>query len=140
MRRGDPQVKMLLSVSKGPIKSATWLIQPVDDSDEEKEIAAFIDHVLFEDMGLSDGSKVKTFSEFITEALTFIEFGHSVFEVTHKLVENHPRFGTYHRISHLGFRPQRTIFDWNFNRHGTIKTLRPLVPSGQRPLSLQTHC
>ena len=42
MRRSDPQVKMLLSVSKGPIKSATWLIQPVDDSDEEIEIAAFL--------------------------------------------------------------------------------------------------
>ncbi len=130
MRRSDPQVKMLLSVSKGPIKSATWLIQPVDDSDEEIEIAAFIEHVLFNDIGFSDGSKRKTFSEFITEALTFIEFGHSVFEVTHKLVENHPRFGTYHGIADLGFRHQRSIFEWNLNRNGSIKNVRQLVPSG----------
>jgi len=130
MRRSDPQVKMLLSVSKGPIKSATWLIQPVDDSDEEMEISAFIEHVLFNDMGFSDGSKRKTFSEFITETLTFIEFGHSVFEVTHKLVENHPRFGTYHGIADLGFRHQRSILEWNLRMNGSIDNIRQCVPSG----------
>lgn len=130
MRRSDAQIKMLLSVSKGPIKSATWLIQPVDDSDEEMNIAAFIEHILFEDIGFSDGSKRKTFSEFITEALTFIEFGYSVFEVTHKLVENHPRFGTYHGIADLGFRHQRSILEWHLNRNGSIKEIRQWVPSG----------
>lgn len=137
MRRGDAQVKMLLSVSKGPIKSATWLIQPVDDSEEEIEIAAFIEHILFNDIGLPDGSKRKTFSEFITEALTFIEFGHSVFEVTHKLVENHPRFGTYHGLADLGFRHQRSILEWNLNTNGSIKNIRQCVPSGD--LAVDVH-
>jgi len=137
MRRSDPQVKMLLSVSKGPIKSATWLIQPVDDSDEEMEIAAFIEHVLFNDMGFKDRSKRKTFSEFITEILTFIEFGHSVFEVTHKLVENHPRFGTYHGIADLGFRHQRSILEWNLRMNGSIDNIRQCVPSGD--LMIDVH-
>ena len=121
MRRSDPQVAMLLSVVKDPIKSATWGIRAVDDSDEEKEIAEFVEHVLFKDMGYSDGSKVKTFSEFIIEVLTFIEFGYSVFEVVHKLVENHPTWGTYHGIADIAFRHQRSIIEWHLNQNGSIR-------------------
>ena len=130
MRRADPQVAMLLSVVKDPIKSATWGIRAVDDSDEEKEIAEFVEHVLFKDMGYSDGSKVKTFSEFIIEALTFVDFGFSVFEVVHKLVENHPVFGTYHGIADIAFRHQRSILEWHLNKNGSIREVRQFVGSG----------
>lgn len=130
MRRADPQVAMLLSVVKDPIKSATWGIRAVDDSEEEKEIADFVEHVLFKDMGYSDGSKVKTFSEFIIEALTFVEFGYSVFEVVHKLVENDPVFGTYHGIADIAFRHQRSIIEWHLNQNGSIREVRQFVGSG----------
>ena len=130
MRRADPQVAMLLSVVKDPIKSATWGIRAVDDSDEELEIAEFVEHVLFKDMGYSDGSKVKTFSEFIIEALTFVEFGFSVFEVVHKLVENHPVYGTYHGIADIAFRHQRSILEWHLNKNGSIREVRQFVGSG----------
>jgi len=45
MRRSDSQVAMLLAVVKNPIKSARWGIVAVDDSDQEKEKAAFVEHL-----------------------------------------------------------------------------------------------
>ena len=42
MRRSDDQVKMLLRVVKNPIVSASWDIEPVDDSEEEKKIRDFV--------------------------------------------------------------------------------------------------
>lgn len=137
MRRSDGQVRMLLSVVKNPIKSATWGIVPVDDSDEEKEKAAFIEHIFFNDMGFPDESKVKTFSEFIAEALTFSEFGYSVFEIIHKVVENHPRFGTYIGLADLAFRHQKTIFQWHLNQNGSIKSIRQFVPSGDLSVDVE---
>lgn len=130
MRRSDGQVKMLLSVFKNPIKAAKWGIEAVDDSDKEKEIADFVEHVLFNDMGYSDGSKVKTFSEFIGEALTMAEFGFSCFEIIHKNVENHPTFGNYLGIADLAYRHPRSILQWHLNKNGSIKNVRQLVTSG----------
>jgi hypothetical protein len=127
MRRSDAQVKMLLSVVKNPILSASWGVQPVDDSDEEKEIAAFAEHVLFHDIGYKDGSKEKTFRQFMREALTMIEFGHSVFEVVHKVVMNNPKFGNYIGLSDLSWRSPKTIYEWHLARNGSLDCIRQVT-------------
>lgn len=106
MRRSDSQVIMLLSAVKNPIKSANWEIESADDSEEAKKEAALIRHILFDDLD-------QTWQEFIGEALSFVEFGHSVFERTHKVVLNHPDFGNYNGIQSLSFRSQRTIERWH---------------------------
>lgn len=127
MRRSDGQVKMLLSVVKNPILSASWGVEPVDDSDEEKEIAAFAEHILFHDIGYEDGSKEKTYRQFLREALTFIDFGHSVFEVVHKPVFNHPRFGNYLGLKDLSFRSQKTLEEWHIARNGALSYIRQVT-------------
>ena len=124
MRRSDAQVKMLLTVVKNPILSASWGIEPVDDSEEEKEIAAFAEHVMFNDIGYVDGSKEKTFRQFIREALTMIDFGHSVFEIVHKVRMDHPRFGNYVGLQDLAFRSQKTIEEWYISRNGSLDAIR----------------
>lgn len=124
MRRSDAQVKMLTSLIKNPIKSATWTIEAVDDSDEEKEIAAFIEHVLFNDMGYPDGSKHKSWVAFLHEALSFIDFGHSVFEIVHKVVSDHPKWGNYVGLKDLAFRSQKTVERWELNKNGSIKFIQ----------------
>lgn len=106
MRRSDPQVKMCLSAVKNPIKSATWDIEPGDDSDEAKADADFVKHVLFEGME-------RPFKKTISEALTAVEFGFCVLEVVDSVVVGHPTFGSYNGIRKLGFRSQRTIERWN---------------------------
>lgn len=109
MRRSDAQVMMLLAATKNPIKAATKDIEAADDSEEEEKIADLVKHVLFDDMD-------QTFDSFLEEALTVVDFGHSIFEVTHKAVLNHPVYGNYNGIQSLGFRSPRTIERWNLNK------------------------
>ena len=68
MRRSDYQIAMLLSGVKNPIIAANWGIEAVDDTPEEKEIAEFVNFALFDDMGYPDGSKSKSFRDFLKEA------------------------------------------------------------------------
>lgn len=113
MRRSDGQVKAVLKAVKDTVRSASWEVEPgafkgTEASDEAKADAALVEHILFEDMG-------KSWDEFISEVLTLLDFGHSVFEVTNKVVFDHPVFGTYNSIRSLGFRSQRTIERWNLD-------------------------
>lgn len=127
MRRSDGVVSMLLRVSKNPIKSASWEVESADeDSDEENEIAEFVEHILFSDMVNSNGKR-KTFSDFLSEALTCIEFGHSVFEKVHKVVKGHKRWGDYIGVADLGFRHQRSILEWHLRTDGSIEYIRQLA-------------
>jgi len=109
MRRGDSNVKMLLSAVKNPIKSANWDVTPGDDSDQAFEDAEFIKHVLFDDM-------MKPFHQFLSEALTIVEFGFSPFEITHKAVVDHPKYKSYIGLKNLAWRSPRTIERWNIDR------------------------
>jgi len=127
MRRSDGQVKMLLSVIKNPILSASWGVESVDDSEEESEIAAFAEHILFNDIGYPDGTKSKTFRGFLKEALTMVEFGHSVFEIVHKVVLDHPRFGNYTGLADLSWRSPKTIYEWHVSRNGSLSHIRQMT-------------
>lgn len=109
MRRSDSQIKMCLNAVKNPIRSATWEFDPVDvDNPEEVEIAEFVDYVLKHCME-------KSWDKFISEALTCVDFGHSVFEITNKLVTGDPKYGDFIGISDLGFRSPKTIERWNLD-------------------------
>jgi len=104
MRRSDYNVIMLLRAVKNPIKAAHWEFCPCDDTEESKQDAKFITHV-FDDMK-------HPFKKFIGEALTMVDFGHSVFEITHKIVPD-SEFGSYVGLKELAWRSPRTIYQWN---------------------------
>lgn len=108
MRRSDGKVKMNLSAVKNPLRSATWEVLPANDSDQAKLQAEFVSHVLFNDMA-------KTWQQTLTEILTMIDFGYSVFEETHKVVFGHKKFGSYNGLQSLGFRAQKTIETWELD-------------------------
>lgn len=118
MRRSDHQIHMCLTAVKSPILSATWEIQPGDPDDpqamQDKEL---VEHILFHDMEHSWKHKLR-------EILTFLDFGHSVFEITDKIVVGHKKFGTFNGIRSLGWRSPRTIERWNLNpEDGTLKSV-----------------
>jgi hypothetical protein len=73
MRRSDPSIRWMLSLLKNPLRAAQWTIEPASDSPEDLEVAAFVDHALFQEL---DGG----FDDFLRQALLFFDFGHSVFE------------------------------------------------------------
>lgn len=111
MRRSDPKIKMLLSAVKNPIKAGKWDVEAADDSPEAEKMAELVEHILFKDIG-------KPFTAFLHEALSFIDQGFVVFEITDKIVVNHPKFGSYNGIRQIGFRSQRTIERFNLD-HAT---------------------
>lgn len=108
MRRGESQIKMVLTAVMNIIKGAEWKWQKVGDAPDQEAQAEFLDHVFFKDMA-------RSWSQFIQEAGSLLWAGHSVFEVTHKIVLNHSKFGSYNGIKCLGWRSPRTILKWNLN-------------------------
>lgn len=117
MRRSDSDVIMLLGAVKNPILSATWDVEPYDDSEEAKQDAELIKHILFNDM-------LDSFEQYLNEALTCIDFGFAIFERTHKIVENHPKFGSYIGLKNLGWRSPRTIERFNLDKEtGRLKSV-----------------
>ena len=73
MRRGDGVVKATLMACELPIRSADWYVEPASNSDQDKEIAEFVQENLMNVMTI-------TFDDFIRQALLMLPFGVMVFE------------------------------------------------------------
>lgn len=101
MRRSDATVRASLQVMKLPILAAEWDIEPAEKTAEAETIAEFVRHCLFDNI---------RFHEFAREALTFLEFGHSVFELVFEPEDWEGR--TMVGLSKLGSRKQATILRW----------------------------
>ena len=114
MRRSNSQVKMLLMAVKNPIRTASREIHPASDDRDHVGHAALCEQVLFKDI---------KFNKFLNEALTMIEFGHTVFEKVHKAnvdkkvtdKDGNVVLGSYIGLRKLGWRSPKTIESWNFN-------------------------
>jgi SPP1 gp7 family putative phage head morphogenesis protein len=116
MRRSESQIAMLMAAVMNPIKSANWTIQPFKPEPEYEKHAELVESCFKEQID---------FESFLHEALTFIPFGFSVFEVVHSVVFNHPKFGTFNGLKTLGFRSQKTIESWNLEKKtGKILSIR----------------
>jgi hypothetical protein len=124
MRRTDSQVQALRNVVRNPILGANWSVTPVDDTDEEKKIKRFIEFILFEDISYPSNGKSKTWPQFVSEALTMIDFGYSLFEVIHKVEMNHPVWGNYIGLKDIAYRSQKTIEEWNLSCNGGLESVR----------------
>ena len=116
MRRSDPQVMMCLSAVKNPIKSASAEIHAAGDDFFYKNDARLIEKILFESMATP-------FPRFLAEALTMVEFGYSMFEVTHKNFINQPIrddegnkiLDSYTGVKNISWRSPKTIERWNLD-------------------------
>ena len=115
MRRSSDQIGMLLTLVKNPIIGATWDIDFKTETEEEEKIKEFIEFNLFE---------LIHFDQFLEEALTFIEFGHSVFEVIYRPQIKHLRFPNTITLKKFSFIDPKTIEDWNVRRDGNLESLR----------------
>ncbi len=129
MRRSDPQVKMCLSAVKNPIKSSNIEIIPAGDDFYYHNDARLIEKILFESMATP-------FPRFLSEALTMIEFGYSMFEVTHKNFINSPVkdsegttiLNSYTGIRNISWRSPKTIDRWNLNHEtGDLESVLQLA-------------
>lgn len=114
MRRGDSQVKMLLSAVKNPIRTASREINDASDDVEHQKHAELCRQVMFRDI---------KFNKFLNEKLTVVDFGHSLHEKSHKVNIDKPILdedgntvlNSYIGFKKLGWRSPKTIETWNFN-------------------------
>lgn len=114
MRRSDAQAKMLISSVKNPIRTASKEINAVSDDIEHKKHAELCRQIIFRDI---------KFNKFLNESLTFVEFGHAVFEKVHKINVQKPIkdddgvviIDSYIGLKKIAWRSPKTIERWNFN-------------------------
>jgi hypothetical protein len=118
MRRSSDQVNMLLTLIKTPIINATWEIESPDESEISNEIKEFLEFALFDNID---------FEQFIQEALTFYEFGHSVFEVVYTPLINHAKHSNTIIPKKFSFISPKTIEEWRLNNDGSINHIRQMV-------------
>jgi hypothetical protein len=113
MRRSEPQINMLMSAIMNPIKSANWDFESPDETliPDAKKMTEFIKY---------NATELIDWETFLHEALTFLYFGYSLFEVVHSVVINDPKFGTFNGLKALAFRGQKTIERWNLDESGKI--------------------
>jgi hypothetical protein len=107
MRRTDSMVRWMLGLAKYPMLATPKSIEPASQEPEHLEHAAFVEHVFFG--GELDGG----FNEFLRQALTFFEFGHSLFERIADLREVSFSYREAFVLAKLAPRLQRTIQKWN---------------------------
>lgn len=104
MRRSEAQVAMLLNAVQNPIKAGVWEFEAAADVPNAELHKAFIEYC---------AKEMIDWEAFLHEALTFLVFGYSIFEVVNNVVFNHPKFGTFNGLKGLAFRSQKTIERWN---------------------------
>lgn len=107
MRRSDSTVRSTLQVCKLPVLSTTWGIKPAALPDgtitkEAQEKADFINRELFD--------RNINWHSFMKQALTMLDFGHSVFEKVFEVTEfeGKMRIG----LKKLASRKQISIYAW----------------------------
>lgn len=102
MRRSEASIEGALEVIKQPILNVNRNIQPAGDSDEAEFRARYIKHELY-DHNID-------FHQLSEEAMTFLDFGHAVAEITLELTQFEGRYVV--GIKEIGFRKQISIEKW----------------------------
>jgi phage gp29-like protein len=101
MRSNDATVEASLSVIKTPIQAAEYYVDPASEDEADVEVADFVYDNLFH---INDWMKT------LWEILTYLEFGHSLFEMSFEPREVNGKLRI--ALKDFGFRKQTTITAW----------------------------
>lgn len=74
----DPTVRWMLGLIEYPVRSAEYTVEPASEDPDDLEVAAGTEHMLFNEMAGG-------FDDFLRQALHFLRYGHSVFELVAEL-------------------------------------------------------
>ena len=119
MRRSDANIRMVLNAIKLPLKSSPWTISVKEKSEEAELQKKLFEKILFEDLN-------KSFTQLLGEILTCLDFGYSIFDITHA-VKSDSELGGYNGLKSLGYRSQRTIDRWNLNESRDLETVTQIA-------------
>lgn len=137
MRRSDATVRAALQVCKLPILAAPWTINPASDDKQDILMADFVRNQLFG----QDGTNEISFIDFLREAMSMLDFGHSVFEKVYMPTKFEGR--TFIGLHKLGSRKQTSILKWEMSngQPGIQQNLmsKPAVDIEMEKLIVFTH-
>lgn len=121
MRRSDATVRASLTACYLPILQAEYKFEPASTDALDVEIAEFCDQNFFE---------ILDWHGFLSEALTFLPFGFSVFEMVFGMRKVNGKDRIV--LTKLAFRKQKTIYKWSSDKfpNGGITQL---IASGGTP-------
>ncbi len=130
MSEGSPVIGSILYTIRMFIDGIQWRFDKesvaaagADEADEGD--IEFLESVLFHDMKHS-------FSEFVVNSLTFLQYGFSISELVYKLRDetnsSYPdgRIG----LAKIAHRPQETIYKWIYEDHGDLKAFQQYTNIG----------
>lgn len=137
MRRRDPTLKSLILAIKLLGRQADWKAEPVSDGAADKLAAEFVDECL--------GDMSHTIEDAIDDALTFLPFGWSSFEICYKRREGAKgKHGSKFADGKVGwrkwaFRRQSSHVQWLFDGSGGLQGwIQMAAPSFRRiPLPIE---
>lgn len=119
MRRSDANVRMVLNAIKLPLKSSPWNITTKEKTEAAELQKKLFEKILFQDLN-------KSFTQLVGEILTCLEFGYSIFDITHA-VKKDDEVGGYNGLKSLAYRSQRTIDRWNLNDSADLETVTQIA-------------
>lgn len=103
MRKSDGTVRAAILVCELPIIKSHWFVNPATDSQEDKDIANFVEHALFDWLD-------KSWNDIVREALLMLPFGVMVFEKVYGTKEHDGK--TYVTLQKLAPRLPKSILQW----------------------------
>jgi len=122
MEKTDSACRALFLVITLPIRSVKWWVEPASESAEDKKIAESVQ------WNLTDGMTA-SFDDFLSEALTCVSRGFSVFEKVYELADA-DEFSGKIKWRKFAFRSQRTIEKWKLDKTGGLEGVRQVFREG----------
>ena len=131
MADNDAIVGAFLYAIKTLVRQVKWAVEPAEDNDEARAVSEFVEGALFEDLD-------RTWTDTISEILSFLVFGFSVHEITYKIRKG-PRHESKlyrskfddHRVGFRGFpiRSQESIDTWDLDEDdGAVRGVVQVAP------------
>jgi len=124
MRLGDGQVRAGLSVIKLPLLSATWHIEPADDSPLQKQMSEELE------ANLIGGGMTVSWQDTLRHILLMEDYGSMPFEIVWEI-----RNGKV-RIHKLAPRMPKTVTKWKLDEHGGFAGIEQTVTKNDGGLNV----
>lgn len=130
MRDNDPLIGGIFFGMEQLTKKVNFSVEPASEDPDDQLAAAFVDSCLT-DMEM-------TWTEFLSDVLTFWQYGWSVHEIVYKFrqgVNEDPRYNSKYEDGMMGWRKfagrgQETMLHWEFDESGDAVALIQLLPTG----------
>lgn len=109
MRKNDGTVRAAMLVTTLPIRRAKWFVNPATEEQQDKDIANFVEHALF------DWIEGMTWDDIVRQALLMVPFGVMLFEKVYGTMEHEGK--TWVTLKKLSPRLPKSILMWELVDH-----------------------